>query len=208
MRHITLLCATFLALMISSLSTQAYDVADVDLPEVVPATATHPELKLNGAALRELYLLVKSYVGALYLENPSSSAEEILADNTTHKRMVFHVLMKKVGARRIASALQEALIVNISEAEHRELHDEIEQMLSYYDGKLHRGEESVFDFIPGKGTVVTVKGVEKGVIKGDLFFRALLSVWIGENPVNRDFKNDILGLNRVVEQSTQVAEGN
>jgi len=208
MRRIYLLCATFLALMMSSLSSQAYEVAEVQIAEVVPATATHPELKLNGAALRELYLLVKRYVGSLYLEQPSTSAEDILADNSTHKRMVFHVLMKKVGARRIASALQEALIVNISEAEHRQLHDQIEQMLSYFQGKMHRGEEAWFDFIPQKGTVVSINGEEKGTIKGDLFFRALLSVWIGENPVNRDFKNEILGLNRIVEQTSQVAEGN
>lgn len=207
MRQIMFIAPALLSLLFVSFSAQSANVADVEIKEVIPATADRPELKLNGAALRELYLLIESYVGSLYLEKPSTSAEAILSDNTTHKRMVFHTLIKKVGARRIANALQEALVVNITEEEHKELLDEIEQMLSYFSGKMHRGDESWFDFIPGKGTVVTINGQEQGVIKGDLFFRALLSVWIGSNPVNRDFKNEILGVNRVVENTAQVAEG-
>lgn len=207
MRQVPLLILTAMTLLVSSFTSQAYEVADINVSEVVPATADRPELKLNGAALRELYLLIESYVGSLYLENPSTSAEEILNDTTTHKRMVFHILIKKVGARRIANALQEALVVNVTEEQHKELQDEVEQMLSYFQGKMHRGDESWFDYIPGKGTLVTINGQEQGIIKGDLFFRSLLSIWIGENPVGRDFKNDILGLNRASASAAQVAEG-
>ena len=206
MRQVPLIILTLITLLLATYSAQAYQVSDLEVSEVVPATAERPELKLNGAALRELYLLIESYVGSLYLEKPSTSAQEILDDNTTHKRMVFHTMIKKVGARRIANALQEALVLNITEEEHQELQDEVGQMLGYFQGKMHRGDETWFDFIPGKGTVVTINGQEQGIIQGDLFFRALLSIWIGENPVGRDFKNEILGLNRVTD-TQQVAEG-
>ncbi|MGK0445045.1 MAG: hypothetical protein ACJA1U_001985 [Bermanella sp.] len=181
----------------------AYEVSDVNLSEVVPATAERPELYLNGASLRELYLLIETYVGALYLEKPSTDPQEIY-NSETHKRMVFHVMLKKVGARRIANALQEALVMNITKAQHKELHDEIEQMLSYFDGKMHRGEESYFDYIPGKGTQVIINNQVKGLIPGKDFYRAMLSIWIGENPVGRSFKDDILGLNKP-HKETQVA---
>ncbi|MFY0642395.1 MAG: chalcone isomerase family protein [Bermanella sp.] len=184
-------------------NANAYDVADVDLSEVVPANAERPELHLNGASLRELYLLIETYVGALYLEKPSTDPQEIL-DSQTHKRMVFHVMLKKVGARRIANALQEALVMNISKDQHKELSDEIEQMLSYFNGKMHRGEESYFDYYPGKGTQVIINNEVKGLIPGKDFYRAMLSIWIGENPVGRTFKEDILGLNREP-KNTQVA---
>ena len=75
----------------------AYEVSDVNLSEVVPATAERPELYLNGASLRELYLLIETYVGALYFEKPSTDPQEIY-NSTTHKRMVFHVMLKNVGA--------------------------------------------------------------------------------------------------------------
>ena len=184
-------------------NSSAYEVADINLSEVVPATAERPELHLNGASLRELYLLIETYVGALYLEHPSTDAQAIL-NSESHKRMVFHVMMKKVGARRIANALQEALVMNVTKEEHKELSEEIQQMLSYFNGKMHRGEESFFDYIPGKGTQVTVNDEVKGVIPGKKFFRALLSIWIGENPVGRSFKDGILGLNRT-DKKTQMA---
>lgn len=193
LRLLTLI-ATIVTLFATS-HASAVTIADVKVAEVVPATADRPELKLNGASLRELYLLIESYVGSLYLESPSHSDTAILADTQTHKRMVFHIVMKRIGARRIANALQEALVVNITEQEHQELLDEIEQMLGYFNGKMHRGEEVWFDFIPGKGTQISINGTTKGVIPGDLFFRALLSIWIGENPVGRSFKDGILGLN-------------
>lgn len=200
-----LLSAIFL-LVTSSLfmsHATAYEVSDVNLSEVVPATAERPELYLNGASLRELYLLIETYVGALYLEQPSTIPEEIY-NSETHKRMVFHVMLKKVGARRIANALQEALVMNITKDQHKELSGEIEQMLSYFNGKMHRGEESYFDYIPGKGTQVIINNEVKGLIPGKDFYRTMLSIWIGENPVGRSFKDDILGLNKP-NKETQVA---
>lgn len=203
-----LLLLTVVALsLFTSVSSQAMTVSDVKVAEVVPATAERPELQLNGAALRELYLLIESYVGALYLETPSTSDAAILADTQTHKRMVFHIVMKRVGARRIANALQEALVVNISEQEHQELLQEIEQMLSYFQGKMHRGDEVWFDFIPGKGTRISINGEAKGIVPGDLYFHAMLSIWIGDSPVSRDFKDAVLGLNSEDKQA-QVAGGN
>jgi hypothetical protein len=200
-----LLNAIFLLVTTSLLMSNAtaYEVADIQLSEVVPATAERPELHLNGASLRELYLLIETYVGSLYLEKPSTDPQEIL-DSQTHKRMVFHVMMKKVGARRIANALQEALVMNVTKAQHKALGGEIQQMLSYFDGKMHRGDEAVFDYIPGKGTQVMIDNQVKGLIPGKDFYRAMLSIWIGDNPVGRSFKDDILGLNRT-NNTTQVA---
>lgn len=184
-----------------SLPAQSTEISGVEMPDTIAATDTRPELKLNGAALRDLYAFIKSYVGALYLENPTQSAEQALND-PGHKRMVFHVMMRKVSARRIANALQEALLLNISKQEHDEIKDELEQMLAIFQGKMKRHEEAQFDYIPGKGTQVTVNGQQKGLIKGDKFFTALLSVWIGDKPVNREFKHQILGIAEMKEVTT------
>ena len=174
-------------------SAQAFTIADVALQDTIAATQERPELVLNGAALREMYFLVKSYVGALYLEEHNEDPEVILASET-HKRMVFITLLKKVSARRIANALQEALVVNLSEDEHKALDKELAQMLSYFDGKMYEGQETSFDYIPGKGTRITMNGEVKGIIPGKAYFQAMLSIWIGKTPVGRDFKESVLGL--------------
>jgi hypothetical protein len=199
MKKLIIAASMFCSVLIAN-STHAYSVSDVALPEVIPANAERPELRLNGASLRELYLLIKSYVGALYLEENSTDAQAIL-NSDTHKRMVFHVMMKRVGARRIANALQEALVVNLTEDEHQGLTKELEQMLSYFDGKMHAGEEAIFDYIPGTGTRIIINGEVKGVIPGKDYFKAMLSIWIGDNPVGRGFKDDVLGLNAEAKQT-------
>ncbi|EAT11810.1 hypothetical protein HF888_06225 [Bermanella marisrubri] len=180
-------------LLVSSTFTNASTVAGIEIPDRVPATSERPELVLNGASLRELYLLIDTYVGALYLETPSHDPEFIM-DSAMHKRMVFHVKMRKVSARRIANALTEALVVNITPAQHKELTDELEQMLSYFTGDLYEGDQSIFDYSPGKGTKVIVNDNVMGTIQGDDYFKAMLAIWIGENPVGREFKQDVLGL--------------
>jgi hypothetical protein len=189
-----LLAATFFCSVFLVNSTYAYTVSDVQLPNVVPANAERPELKLNGASMRALYLLIETYVGALYLEEQSTDPKAIM-NSDTHKRMVFHVMLKKVGARRIASALQEALILNLTEEEHVGLSDELAQMLGYFTGKMHAGDESIFDYIPSVGTRITINNEVKGIIPGKEYFTAMLAIWIGENPVGRTFKEDVLGLN-------------
>jgi len=42
----------------------------------------------------------------------------------------------------------------------------MDQMLSYFDGKLIKGKSIEFDYIPGAGTLVTIKGVKKALLKG------------------------------------------
>jgi hypothetical protein len=87
-----------LLILFCSPSVFALQVSDADFPNILPASTNQPELTLNGAALRELYLLVDSYAGALYLEQKSQDAETIINSNQ-HKKMLFHVLMKRVSAR-------------------------------------------------------------------------------------------------------------
>ncbi|MBU2039934.1 MAG: chalcone isomerase family protein, partial [Gammaproteobacteria bacterium] len=47
----------------------AITVENVDVPDVVPATADSPEMTLRGASVRRVYGFVEVYVGALYLKN-------------------------------------------------------------------------------------------------------------------------------------------
>lgn len=173
--------------------SQAQVVADVDFPQNLPANTLHPKMKLNGAALRELYLLVDTYVGALYLENPSHSASQVIASEQ-HKTMIFHVLLKKVSARRLSNALQEALLLNLSKQQHHDLQNDINTMLSYFSGNLKKNQRVIFHYTPNRGTQVTVAGKVKGLISGNKFYKAMLKVWIGKSPVSRSFKENILGL--------------
>lgn len=183
----------FSALLFLSVYSNGLTISSVDLLEEIDASSKAPALKLNGAALRELYLLVETYVGALYLESPSQDPQYII-NSQQYKRMEFHVVMKKVSARRLSNALKEALVLNITGEELTQLQPDIDTMLSFFEGNLRAGDKVTFDYDPKAGTKIGVGNQLKGVIPGKAFYSALLKVWVGENPVSREFKEDILGL--------------
>ena len=50
------------------------------------------------------------------------------------------------------------------------------------------------DFVPGSGTRVALNGAQKGkTIGGDEFYSALLRIWLGDKPVDRELKSGMLG---------------
>ena len=46
---------------------------------------------------------------------------------------------------------------------------------------------------PDKGVAVDIGGVPKGLIEGDDFAKAFLSIWLGPNPPNAGLKAGLLG---------------
>jgi len=179
-------------LAIMPLTSSARNISDVKLEEIIKMNETAPELILNGASLRKTYMVIDTYVGGLYLENKSDD-EQVILERDEHRRMLFHVLLRKVSARKIARALKDALVINISKEEQKRLEPNINQFLSMFKGNFKRGEEVNIDYIPGSGTQVIIGGKNQGIIPGKSFSDALLSIWVGESPVGSGFKQDILG---------------
>ena len=60
--------------------------------------------------------------------------------------------------------------------------------------KLLPGENFTIDWIPGSGTIVTVKGKAQGEpFKEIEFFNALLRIWLGPQPADGKLKEALLG---------------
>ena len=60
--------------------------------------------------------------------------------------------------------------------------------------KLMTGDVFTIDWVPGTGTIITVKGVPQGEpFKEQEFFNALLRIWLGPNPADWKLKDAMLG---------------
>ncbi|ELT98880.1 hypothetical protein CAPTEDRAFT_200303, partial [Capitella teleta] len=184
------LSLTFLCFV--SLPAKALLINKYDLPDVIEADAEKPELKLQGAAVRSWYLMVKGYIGALYLEEPTSSAEAIYASDS-YQRMAFVMLVSKMSARRIANAFYESIQLNSPPDEQEAMKNDLETIFSLVDGSMKKG----------KGLRVEIAGVEKGVVPARKeVFNLFLRVWIGETPPTAD-KNGMSGKGQInVNQAT------
>lgn len=147
-------------------------------------------LVLNGTATRKKFI-VKVYVAGLYLPARETDAERIL-DADAPRHLVMH-FVHDVDKKKMCDAWNEGLEKNTPDAT-PELKGQFETLCSYMED-IKKGEQFVFTYLPGSGTRVSVKGVEKGTIEGKAFADALFKVWIGPHPgPGEGFKKQLLGV--------------
>jgi hypothetical protein len=164
----------------------AREVAGVTLPDTT--TVEGRTLKLNGMGLRTK-IVFKVYVLGLYLETPSKDATAIISsDQIKSLRMS---LLRSVGGAKIAETIMEGFERN-SKAQMGALKAPLDKLRAMIPDVV-KGDQIVLTYVPGKGTLVSAKGVEKGVIEGKDFADALFGVWLGANPAQEDLKKALLG---------------
>jgi len=167
----------------------AMEVAGVNIEERVVNDAG-TTLQLNGAGIRTKFFF-KIYIAELYLENPQKKAAKVIADDGA-KRVVMHFLYDEVGSDQIVEAWREGFMANTGEASLYALEQKIEKFNAMFTEDMQEGDTIVFDYLPGQGTRVKVKGEVKGTIEGKDFNDALLAIWLGEEPVGEDLKRSLL----------------
>lgn len=183
-----LVISCLLVLILSS-TAWSRELAGVDVVESLQGQ-DGVELKLNGAGIRSK-LFFKIYVAGLYLQNPSSDAKAVIADDG-QKKMAMHFLYDEVSAEKLIGGWNEGFEGNLEEAKRTELAAQIKEFNSMFE-TVKKGDEVVLDYQPGKGTTVTIKGADKGTIAGKPFADALFAIWLGQEPVTSDLKADLLG---------------
>jgi hypothetical protein len=150
-------------------------------------------LLLNGAGVRSKYVF-DVYVAALYLEGKKSRAEQVLAD-PAEKRIVLYFL-SGINVQELLYIFKKGFENNHS----AEQLSEIKLLLRQFDdiftaiGSLNQGDVVQFDYQPGIGTSVMVNGSTRGTISGAEFYRALLKIWLGDQPIQDKLKQKLLGL--------------
>lgn len=170
----------------------AAEVEGVKLPDTVRLSDGGPELVLNGAGVRTR-VFFKVYVGALYLQRKAAAAPAVLADAGA-KRVAMH-LLRDLSAEQLFTALNEGLRNNHAQDELAKLDPQVMQLEGIFKAvkAAKNGDVILLDYVPGAGTRVTVNAEVKGVIPGEEFSRALLRVWLGDQPADAALKKAMLG---------------
>jgi hypothetical protein len=177
----------FLLLFLCVFSCFAADVAGIKIPD------EDQKLLLNGAGLRKRAFF-NVYVIGLYLpEKKAAAADAIGAPGA--KRVAIHML-RDVGAEQFSDALRDGMKDNLSEAEMKRLEPQIQELSGILNQikTAKTGMRVTLDWLPGKGTQVTIDAKPAGAaIPGEDFYKGLLRIWLGENPVQADLKKALLG---------------
>jgi Chalcone isomerase-like len=173
-------------------AAHAAEIEGVKIADKVRVSDTGPELILNGAGVRTRAFF-KVYVGALYLQQKAGGTQAVLAD-AGPKRIAMHML-RDLAAEQLFSALNDGLKNNHAPGELAKLEPQVKQLEGVFTAlkAAKNGDVILLDFLPGTGTRVIVNGEAKGTIPGEEFNRALLRIWLGEQPADGALKKAMLG---------------
>lgn len=169
------------------LSTHAFagELAGVTVPDTVNVGGK--DLVLNGMGLREKYYL-DIYVGSLYLPAKTTSGASAISLDSP-KRITMNFIYHAVPKDKMVEAFEEGLAYQPNAAAMKDKFTTLEGYMT----DMATGDTIQYDYVPGTGTTITVKGVNKGTIEGKDFMEALWSVYIGQHPATENLKTGMLG---------------
>jgi hypothetical protein len=178
------------SLIFTYLPVTAVEVEGVDIPDTFAFNNSDTTLMLNGAGLREKFFF-DIYISALYLPAKTPDAGAILSD-TGPASVLMHILHSEISKKKMVNAWNEGLERNLSQKELAAIGPQLKKFNSLFKA-VREGEKIRIDYRPDTGTEVRINGEWRGAIEGNEFFRALLHIWLGEDPVSKSLKQEMLG---------------
>jgi hypothetical protein len=187
-----------LALSTLALASAAACAAQVELAGVKldDALEVHgSKLALNGAGIR-YKAIFKVYTAGLYLGKKADTTEAVLAE--PGPKRVTITMLRDIDSNELGRLFTRGVEDNTARSEMSQLIPGLLRMGQMFadQKELKTGDTFTVDWIPGQGTLVTVKGVVQGdPIKEQAFFNALLRIWLGPAPADWKLKEALLGKN-------------
>lgn len=151
------------------------------------------KLLLNGAGVR-YKAAAKQYAAGLYLDKKMDTVEQVFT-NAGAKR-VHLTMLHDMDFDDVGNIFSRGIHENVPKSEVVKLIPGLIALGKMFgeQKKLVPGDALTLDWIPGKGTQVSIKGVPQGeVLKEPEFFDALMRIWLGKNPVDGKLKSALLG---------------
>ena len=186
-------CLTGLAGLMLSVSILAapLDVSGVKLAD--PIDLSGARLQLNGAGIR-YKAIFKVYVAALYLDKKLATPEEVYA--LAGPKRISITMLREIDSNELGKSFTKAFEENAPKTEMSKLIPGLLKMSQVFSDqkKMLVGENFTIDWIPGTGTVISVKGKPQGEpIKEVEFYNAMLRIWLGAKPADWKLKEELLG---------------
>lgn len=166
----------------------ARDIGGIQLPDSLDVAGK--TLFLNGAGLRTK-LFFKIYAGGLYLLKPSQESDKIIqADAPMLVRM--HFIYDGVSGQKLQEAWNDGFAITAPDAS-ESLRPAINDFVTLFSEEAKKGDVYDMFWWPGHGLRIIFNGQEQAVISGLDFKQALFGIWLGNDPVDDDLKEGMLG---------------
>lgn len=150
------------------------------------------ELVLNGAGVRNKFG-VKVYAAGLYLQEPKNTVDGVM--KVEGPRRMRLVMLRDLSSDDLGTAFMIGLSNNVSADDKEKIVTQISKYGEMFGqvGMLKKGDIIDTDWIPGSGNQCYLNGKKIGPTLPDaLFYNSVLSIWLGNKPVDSVLKNKLL----------------
>ena len=174
-----------------SVGAGAIEVAGVKLDDGTEVAGS--KLLLNGAGVR-YKAVFKVYVAGLYLSRKADTPEAVTAAPGPKRIRV--TMLRDIDSAELGKLFSRGMQDNMDKSTFSKLIPGVLRMSNIFSEikKLNTGDTFTVDWVPGSGTVLTVKGKVQGEpFKEPEFFNALMSIWLGHSPADWQLKEQLLG---------------
>ena len=188
----SLLLATSIGLCSAGTLAAVVEIQGVKLEDSMDLKGA--KLQLNGAGTR-FKGPFKVYVAGLYVGKKVSSLDEIVAQ--PGPKRVSITMVREIDAGELGKLLTRGIEDNTPKSEFSKLVPGLIKMGQVFSDnkKLVPGDNFTIDWVPGTGTVLTVKGKPTDEpFKEPEFFKAILSLWLGPVPADWKLKDALLNV--------------
>lgn len=150
-------------------------------------------LQLNGAGVR-YKTVFKVYAAGLYLPQKAATTEDVLGISGPKRLSI--TMLREIDANELGKLFTRGVEDNAPRSEMSRLVPGLIRMSEVFSShkKLLAGDTFSIDWLPGVGTVISVKGQPQGdPFKEPEFFNALMRIWLGSKPADHLLKDALLG---------------
>ncbi|WP_372826987.1 chalcone isomerase family protein [Polaromonas sp.] len=178
-------------MMALGVAAAVVDVGGVKLEDTAEVRGN--KLVLNGAGVR-YKAVFKVYTAGLYLSKKAGTPEEVLAAPGAKRLQI--TMLRDIDANELGKLFTRGVQDNSPKAEMSKLIPGLIKMGQIFSDqkKLATGDVFMIDWVPGTGTIITVKGAPQGdPFKEPEFFTAMMRIWLGPVPADWKLKDDLLG---------------
>lgn len=151
------------------------------------------KLHLNGAGVRYKFV-VKVYTAGLYLTRRAATPEEALGMSGPKKMSI--TMLRDIDSNELGKLFTRGVEDNMDKASFSKLIPGLMRMSQLFTDVKHlkTGDTFTIEWVPGTGTIITVRGQQQGEpFKEPEFYNALLRIWLGPAPADWKLKDALLG---------------
>jgi hypothetical protein len=148
---------------------------------------------LHGAGVR-YKAVFQVYAAGLYLPRKAATAEEALA--MPGAKRIALTMLRDIDSGELGKLFARGMEDNMDRLAFSRLVPGVLRMSQIFSDhkRLAAGDSVSVDWLPGTGTVVSVRGVPQGEpFREPEFFTALLRIWLGPHPADWKLKDALLG---------------